>query len=488
MTLARHMVVDESNNVVLAGAFGSSMKIDGISLTGTAANNSFLAKYSPAGSIIWAKAFAVDGFPPTANVVSSGLAAAKNSGFYFGGVVSSGTSTTGFSSKFDNEGTLVWTKTEPGVVTSYGRMGTLTVDAAGRLGVISRVGGYGTDGGAILAQTINSDAIELKRQSLATLGPNSGPEQLLTDADGNWYLVGRLSDWVDFSGVMLQSAGFLDLFVARFQADWSLAWAIPLGGAGTEGAFDAALDSVGNLYLSGVIQNVQDAAGELAGVTLTNGATASSFVAKIGRDGVVKWVKLPEATDWSLGASLSVSASGEVSTFVNYRGQLQAGPFSFQGLPLADSTAAARALLHYSTTGDLLGAFNLSPGFGPPGPGCIVRQNAFGHLTVCGSFSGTAQFGSAVLQAAGPQDVFTVQIRPFPAGPRLVIQHLDSGQTLIRWPAWASGSALQECEALTGTLDWRPVQATATKVGDEIIVTPALSPARMFFRLVTSSE
>lgn len=105
------------------------------------------------------------------------------------------------------------------------------------------------------------------------------------DAAGNIYVTGSGDDWAGapLPAVNAYTAG-MDAFVAKFDPSGVLVWYTFLGGAGDDYGMDLALDSIGNIYVTG---SSTLAWGGGAGTFLqpVPGGSANTFVVKLEREG-----------------------------------------------------------------------------------------------------------------------------------------------------------------------------------------------------------
>ena len=71
------------------------------------------------------------------------------------------------------------------------------------------------------------------------------------DAIGNVLLTGGFTGGVDFGGGVLNSAGYYDIFVAKYDADGSHLWSKRFGGPSLDDGYALAVDATGNVLLTG---------------------------------------------------------------------------------------------------------------------------------------------------------------------------------------------------------------------------------------------
>jgi len=123
------------------------------------------------------------------------------------------------------------------------------------------------------------------------------------DSDGNVYITGEYRNTIEFTiDDDLESTGGTDIFIAKYDNDGEFLWAQSAGGFGNDKGVSLAIDGDDNVYVGG------DFAME-AHFSITESVTASGsidyFIAKYSPAGVFQWVQ---------------SAGGDISSFANLFG------------------------------------------------------------------------------------------------------------------------------------------------------------------------
>ncbi len=108
------------------------------------------------------------------------------------------------------------------------------------------------------------------------------------DGGGNAWVAGR-TDSTDLASGGLDSTyhGGGDDFVAKINADGTLAWLSYLGGSGEERVPHIAIDTEGNAWVTGITASTDFASGGFD--TTYNGGSYDGFVAKINASGTLAW-------------------------------------------------------------------------------------------------------------------------------------------------------------------------------------------------------
>jgi hypothetical protein len=100
------------------------------------------------------------------------------------------------------------------------------------------------------------------------------------------------------------SSGASDLFVASFDADGQPRWTRQFGGRGADRATGVAVDAQGDAYVSGFTSNSLPPADSVG--------AGDAFVAKVGSDGTLLWLRQFGTTGADYARSVAVDATGNV--------------------------------------------------------------------------------------------------------------------------------------------------------------------------------
>ena len=298
--------------------------------------------------------------------------------------------TDGFLVKFDSDGNLVWTGAFTGAGTE--RLTSIAIDADGNIyGVGTFTGTIDADPGpGVSALTADGALDEFLVKvdpdgdlvwARALGGPGFGLDlrEVVIDSEGNAIVVGAFSGTVDFdpagSPTPLTSAGGTDALVAKYDPDGMLVWARRHGGAGEEGARDAAVGPGDAVNVVGLFAPPTfDWDPGPGTVVLTSLGSSDSFLIRITSDGnLVTDLTPPTITSidsttadglYGIGASIDVTVNfseevtlaggnltitldtGDVVTIAPFTGMSASGTYSVGLGDVSadlDSTALARA-------------------------------------------------------------------------------------------------------------------------------------------------
>jgi hypothetical protein len=319
------------------------------------------------------------------------------------------------------------------------------------------------------------------------------------DPSGNIIVAGRFSGTANFGGANLTSAGFADVFVAKYDSTGGHLWSKRFGGANADGdnGVTVATDGSGNVVVAGNYYLTVN----FGGSDLTAVDSTDMFVVKLDSAGNHVWSKSFGGTgidrangvDTDVGGNVIVAGSFQNS--INFGGgalnSAMAGTFD---IAVARLTAAAGGHLmsrRYGSTGNdvandvavdssknilVAGAFEGTVNFGlgdvvsaGQGDGYLLKTSSAGttlwvkalggtqddlaHAVtvdasrrpiVAGDFKGSADFGGGVVASAGSTDVFVVAF--------------DEAGT-FRWT-----------DAYGGTLADHAISITANTTGDAAVI------------------
>jgi hypothetical protein len=208
------VTTDSTGNVYVAGYFVGSYPIaPGVTLTSAGGEDMFVAKYSPAGSLMWARRAGGSG-----NDRGKGIA-------------------------LDNNGSVYATGSFQG-----------TAD----FGIATLTGAGGSD---IYVTKLDASGNFVWTESAGSAG-SDGANAIVLDSTGNAYIAGNFSNTVDFdtntTTYSLTSAGAADIFVWQLDASGNFGWAKQAGSTNSDTANSIAVDSFGNVLTTGAFRGTVD--------------------------------------------------------------------------------------------------------------------------------------------------------------------------------------------------------------------------------------
>ena len=213
---------------------------------------------------------------------------------------------------------------------------------------------------------------------------------IAVDNAGNVYVTGTFSGSVTFGSTTLISPGAYggspDIFVAKLDSAGNWLWAKGAGATYSDKGNGIALDSSGNVYVTGVFQGTVS----FGSNTLTSSGF-KAFVAKLDNNGNWLWAKQAEAANNSFGSGIAVDGSANVYLIGTFGGTPSWGIFAAK----------------LDSDGNWLWAKNAGGAWGDGGYGIAVDSSA--NVYVTGMFQGTVSFGSIDLTSSG-LDIFVAKL------------------------------------------------------------------------------
>ena len=407
-------------------------------LTNAGSRDLYVAKYSPAGALLWAEAMpgagahavgqgqgiAVD---PSGNVLLTGS---------FSGTIglgpgpgatalSSGASAfDGFIAKLDGSGRVLWARDIGATANSVDAGQAIATDAAGNVYATGLFTDKATFGGTVLTTAAQDDAFATKLDpagnflwAVATRGGGypaaTQGNGIAVDASGGVGIAGSFASRVDFGpGVAtLTSAGSKDAFLWKLNADGSTAWAEGFGGSDLDQANALAADPAGNLVATGTFTGRVN----FGGTTLVAGGADDAFVLKTDPRGKVLWAhSFPGTAGPTFGRGVALDGRGDVFTGGDFSGTVNFDPGPGSA-PLSSVGSTNVFVSELDPSGNFLAALGMKA----PGAnfGLGLAANAVGVVATVGTYTGPATFGPATIPQAGNANIFVARLAPVTAAP-----------------------------------------------------------------------
>jgi hypothetical protein len=218
---------------------------------------------------------------------------------------------------------------------------------------------------------------------------------IVTDGDGNQYVIGYYYGDLKFGSTTLESSGGSDIFVAKCNYDGSWNWAVSAGGIGDDIGYDVAITSAGDIYITG--SYIDKANFGTTEITSVGGSDV--FVCKLSSTGVFQWVRSGGGLYFDVARAIKINSKNEIFVAGNFFEEADFGSINVTSLGMDDVFTAkitsAGNWKWVKTAGgdDNEEVYDLT-----------IDKND--RLYVVGSLFGGGYFGSILVTSRGNDDSF----------------------------------------------------------------------------------
>lgn len=410
----RSVAVDGLGNVYVTGSFTGTAEFSGVGVTSNDdAEDIFLAKYDPNGSLLWIRSGGGQNIDMPGKVAVDGEGNAYITGTHFrpamfGGVVlaNAANQPNAFIVKYDPTGDVLWAITLGGDGWDSGD--AITYDAGSGHVVVGGQFEGSAQFGSLSATAVSQRDLYLVALDgpgnvvgLSVLAQSTGNEQvrgLTTDASGNVYAVGMMDGSVTIDAPY-SSAGAQDCMLLKFGPGFQLEWGRFGGGDAEDLWNDVSVGANGEVFASGLASGTAVFGQE----TLNGAGDKDLLLARYTTDGDIEWIQRGGGAGIDAGGGVLALGNGHALFTGSFQGNatfsgttINAGGVSDIIVVECDETGAASNITHWGMEGDNFGY------------GLALSPN--GALYLTGQFAGGMVIGDTLVQSSGSRDAFLHQV------------------------------------------------------------------------------
>jgi Secretion system C-terminal sorting domain/Beta-propeller repeat len=311
-------------------------------------------------------------------------------------------------------------------------------------------------------QKLDANGNFIWARNIASGGSFQEVRDIVVDAAGNTYVVGKFMGTTDFdpststynltaAGSYSDSGDSVDIFILKIDALGNFVWAKRIGQQYKDDAFSIALDANNNVYVTGQFGQTVDfnpGAGVFSMTAVGTGGTQDAFILKLDTNGIFVWAKKVGGQYPDSGNAIEIDSSGNIYV-VGYL--LNGGDFDpGTGVFNLSGGNERTFILKLDNTGGFLWAKQTG------GEGVVMNIDNSGNVYLTGSYT-------TVNQDFDPGTPL-VNLTPFTEGNQdLFIQKFDSSGNFV-WLKSMIGQGQDKANSIdidsfgniytTGTFSW----------------------------------
>jgi len=418
---AHAIACDDLGNSIVSGAFEGSFIIADSSFNSGTYADIFLVKYDSDGNFSWAKQLASE-----RGAYGYAVYLDNNGNSYLSGIFRDslhinhhtypGYSTqTGFLTQLDQNGNIIWFNIyggENGWIKPTDLMNLSNGDiiCAGIYSGTVIIGDSTvttSETGAFLAQYSSTGNFIKLIITCSGIINQLDMWGIASDNMDNMYIGGTFQGTLTFSDTSLTSAGYHDIFIAKFDDQGNFLWARQEGDIYSDIGLDVAADQYGNSAITGYFSGsiiVGD-------TTLTAQGNEDIFIIKYDPDGNVSWARKAGGNlNMALDEAHGISADSEGNFYI--AGHFE-GAATFGDTTLISSGSYDIVCAKYDSEGNCSWAVKV--GGSDDDWGDDITLSAQGDIFLAGWYYSTITFGDTTVTSTGQSDVCIIKLSETPS-------------------------------------------------------------------------
>lgn len=338
-----------------------------------------------------------------------------------------------FIAKLDRVGTVVWVRQIGGTADDYAR--SVAIDEAGNVYITGMFQSQNIDfgDGRMIEKTSDSEIFVAKYDAQSNLvwartagsGPGGSGNDVALDLEGNVYVTGYFYGAGVFQDLTLQNAGYVDIFVARYDNAGNLVWVRQMGGPSDDMASSIRVDEQGSIYIAGAFSETMRISER---VKLRSEGLFDAFLIKLDSEGRTAWAVSEGGYMNDVAFDLALDPAGNILLTGGYAGSESfASEYRmhaayrkprrrytrayFGGKRLTSKGGSDVFVAKYNPAGRMVWVQSIGGNkAGSAEAGYGIAVDARGHAHVTGTFAGRVQFGNNTLISRGIGDLFVTEL------------------------------------------------------------------------------
>ena len=218
------------------------------------------------------------------------------------------------------------------------------------------------------------------------------------DSSDNIYITGT-SQGANLFGKNVTSGTTDDIFVAKLNSSGVVQWVYAAGGTGRDRGRKIALDSSGNIYVTGYYWSTVD----FGGGNVTSNGNWDAFLLKLNSSGTFQWVKSYGSNYNDLGRDVAIDSNDNIYMLGNYRGTVDFGGGDENGAVNGDIF-----LVKFNSSGVFQWVYTAGASSADDSRALALDSSDNPYIT--GSFQSTVNFGGGNITAANTDDLFILKL------------------------------------------------------------------------------
>ncbi len=238
---------------------------------------------------------------------------------------------------------------------------------------------------------------------------------MAVDASGNQYITGHFYGYISIGNCALTSNGYDDVFVAKLDPVGNCIWAVSAGGTSQDQGLEIALDSNGNVCVTGIYRGTAS----FGSSTLTSYGSSDIFVAKLDNAGNWLWARsaggITSTPDIAPEQCNAIATDPDANVLISgyFIGPANFGPFDLTSYYSHEFQNFSRDMFVAKLDGDgnwLWAVASVSHGLAE-GRSVICDTN--GNVCVTGHFAWQTTFGNQTIPGTNNgYDIFVSKLSP----------------------------------------------------------------------------